>query len=132
MTLLAAAGSVIASAVALGPAAAADAHVQACVTSTITTGPRDGVGTTATKSSTSSCGDLNLTYADDPFGWDLYAGRYYRSSTGTWVTGSAGYIGVSDGSYAVDEVVLVTDLRGGTRFTVASYWDAGDTVRITH
>uniref|UniRef100_A0AAU3ICQ5 Uncharacterized protein n=1 Tax=Streptomyces sp. NBC_01393 TaxID=2903851 RepID=A0AAU3ICQ5_9ACTN len=117
--------------VVLAPAASAAA--QSCVTSTITTGAKDGVGSTANKSSTSSCNDLNLVYADDKTAdsKDWYAGRLY-SDTSSWKTCSAGYIGVVDGSYAVNTYVLCTSVNDGTKFTVASSYDSGDTVKITH
>lgn len=126
---------VVASMVALGPTAASEPQVQACDSVVITTGPYEGVGTTARKSSTSSCNDLNLVYADNASVgryWEGYAGRYYRSSTGIWHTGTAGYLFIPDGVYPVDKYVLVSDLRDGTLFTVASWIDGGDTVFITH
>ncbi|MHB9861589.1 hypothetical protein [Streptomyces sp. YIM S03343] len=115
-------------------APAASAAPQACVTSTLTTGPYEGVGSTANKSSTSSCNDLNLTYAHDAAGdgVDAYAGRLWHSSGSYWQTCNAGYITINDGSYAVDKYVLCSAVNDGTKFTVASYYDSGDTVKITH
>jgi hypothetical protein len=132
-TLLVVAGA-FTSLIVSGSVAAADVQPQSCVTNTITTGPFEGVGTTATKSSSSTCHDLNLTFAHDNqgFGGDSYAARLFKSSTGKWFTAARGYVGVADGSYAVDKVVLATDVLGGTKFTVASEFDAGDTVKITH
>lgn len=134
LTMLAVIGGVVASAVALGPSAAADVGIQACERTTIYTGPPEGVGTEAIKSSTSTCNDLNLVYAQDTSGgsYDYYAGRYYKSSTRQWITGSAGFIFAPDGSYELDQKVLVTDLRDGTKFTVASWFDGPDYVIIAH
>ncbi|MPY64311.1 hypothetical protein [Streptomyces spongiae] len=117
--------------IALAPAASA--APDACVTSTLTTGGREGVGTIVRKSSTSTCSDLNLTYADDKtsVGFDQYAGRL-RNSSGVWDTCNAGYIGVSDGTYPVDRYLPCTDVLDNTPFTVASYFNGGDTVRIVH
>lgn len=116
-------------------APSASAATQGCVTDTLTTGGYQGVGTIKYKSSASSCNDLNLTYSDDKSAdnWDYYAGRYRRSD-GTWVTGSKGYVYAADGYHSINDSTywLVTDLNGGTPFTVASYYDSGDTVRITH
>ncbi len=53
----------------------------------------------------------------------------YRSS-GTWVTGTRGYIQMSDGAH--NDVVLLSDVNDGTAMSVASYYDGGDTVRIKH
>ncbi|MFC3577679.1 hypothetical protein ACFOZ0_31345 [Streptomyces yaanensis] len=113
----------------------ASAAPNACVTSTLTTGGYEGVGTIVRKSSTSSCGDLNLTYSDDstsPYG-DYYAGRL-RNSSGVWHTCSKGYVWASDGSHSVNDSTywLCTDVNDNTPFTVASQLDGGDTVRITH
>ncbi|MFI6359995.1 hypothetical protein ACIBJF_47280 [Streptomyces sp. NPDC050743] len=133
--------AILASALALASAAtcvvlapSASAAAQSCVTTTLTTGEREGVGSTAYKSSTSSCRDLNLVYAHDKEGWgdDNYAGRLWHSSGGYWQTCSAGYIGIFDGSYPVDKYLPCTDVAGGTKFTIASYWAGGDTVKITH
>ncbi|MEU9384589.1 hypothetical protein AB0D38_28065 [Streptomyces sp. NPDC048279] len=117
-------------------APAASAAPAACVTVTLKTGAYQGVGGTATKSSSSSCGDLNLTYSDDStstYG-DEYAGRLYHSSSSSWVTCNKGYVWASDGSHSVNDSTywLCTDVSGGTKFTVASYYDGGDTVHITH
>ncbi|MFE7854221.1 hypothetical protein ACIRP3_03920 [Streptomyces sp. NPDC101209] len=116
-------------------APAASAAPQACVTSTLTTGAYEGVGTIRYKSSTSSCGDLNLTYSDDSTSTlgDRYAGRL-RSSSGAWNTCNKGYVWASDGSHSVNDSTywLCTDVRDNTPFTVASYYDGGDTVHITH
>ncbi|MGW2559347.1 hypothetical protein ACWCXB_08905 [Streptomyces sp. NPDC001514] len=139
--------SVIAGALALASAAtclvlapAASAATQACVTTTLTTGLLKE-GTTALKSATSSCGDLNLTYSDDKSsaGWDFYAGRLRRSD-GSWFTCARGYanedpyIPVYDGSHSINDSKywLCTDVNDNTRFGVASYWDGGDVVKITH
>jgi len=113
----------------------ASAAPNACVTSTLTTGGDEGVGTVVRKSSTSSCGDLNLTYSDDStstYG-DYYAGRL-RNSSGVWHTCSKGYVWASDGSHSVNDSTywLCTDVLDNTPFTVASQLDGGDTVRITH
>ncbi|WP_316776235.1 hypothetical protein [Streptomyces sasae] len=115
-------------------APAASAAPDACVTSTLTTGSYEGVGTQVRKSSTSSCNDLNLTYADDKtvYANDGYAGRLYHTSTSSWKTCDAGYIWLTDGSYAVDSEVLCTDVNDNTLFTVASAANGGDTVHITH
>ncbi|WP_410538491.1 hypothetical protein [Streptomyces sp. KL2] len=119
--------------VALAPAAVA--APQSCVTSSLTTGGYGGVGTIRHKSSSSSCGDLNLTYSNDSTTniGDRYAGRL-RSSSGSWSTCSKGYVWASDGSHSINDSTywLCTNVQGGTPFTVASYYDGGDSVRITH
>ncbi|MGX1267327.1 hypothetical protein [Streptomyces phaeoluteigriseus] len=119
--------------VALAPAASA--APQACVTTSLTTGANQGVGTIRYKSSTSTCGDLNLTYSNDStttYG-DRYAGRL-RNSSGVWSTCNKGYVWASDGSHSVSDSTywLCTDVNDGTAFTVASYYDGGDSVQITH
>jgi hypothetical protein len=116
-------------------APAASAAPQACVTTTLTTGANQGVGTIRYKSATSTCNDLNLTRSDDstsPYG-DYYAGRY-RTSNGVWHTGSKGYVWASDGSHSVNDstYALVTAVADGTPFTVASQIDGGDSVSITN
>ncbi|WP_329274253.1 hypothetical protein [Streptomyces sp. NBC_01451] len=118
--------------VALAPAASAAA--QACVTSHLTTATYEGTGTIVTKSSTSTCSDLNLTYAynANSRNYDYYAGRLYHSSGGYWQTCDAGYIKVTDGSYAVDKILPCTSVGDGVKFTVASLLEGGDTVWITH
>ncbi|MFD9004552.1 hypothetical protein ACFV0T_26935 [Streptomyces sp. NPDC059582] len=117
-------------------APAASAAPAACVTSTLTTGSNEGVGTQVRKSSTSSCGDLNLTYSDDKtqYGNDGYAGRLYHTSSSSWVTCTAGYVWAFDGSHSVNDSKywLCTDVSDNTLFTVASAANGGDTVRITH
>lgn len=122
---------------AIAPAvsAAPQARAAACVTSSLTTGSSGGVGTIRYKSSSSTCNDLNLTYSNDstsPYG-DFYAGRLRRSN-GSWFTCSAGYVWASDGSHSVNDPTywLCTDVLDGTPFTVASHYDGGDNVRITH
>lgn len=127
---LAVTGMIGASLAAMAPAASAAA--QACVTSTISTGYRT-YGSTAVKSSTSSCNDLNLTYANATRseGWDYYRGMY-RNSAGTWFYGAVGWYALADGTYAVDDAVLATDVLGGTTFSVESWYNGGDTVKITH
>ncbi|MGY1498348.1 hypothetical protein ACW4TU_17395 [Streptomyces sp. QTS52] len=127
---LATTGVIGASLVAVAPAASAAA--QACVTTTITTGYRT-YSETATKSSTSSCSDLNLTLANDTSAaaYDCYRGMY-RNSAGTWFRGTSGWHCLDDGSYAVDTQLLLTDLNDGTTFAVESYYDAPDYVNITH
>jgi hypothetical protein len=119
--------------VALAPSATAAAD--ACVTTTLTTSAYEAHGgSTPNKSSTSSCSDLNLVYAKDAAGdgYDAYAGRLYHSSGGYWKTCDAGYIGVLDGTYAVDKYLPCTSVADGTEFTIASKYDSGDTVKITH
>ncbi|MFB7279852.1 hypothetical protein ACWEP8_26870 [Streptomyces hydrogenans] len=122
---------VAATCVALAPAASASA--QACTVTTLTTGEYESQGTIATKAS-SGCGDLNLTYSYNAGArtYDEYAGRYKKSSG--WVTGSKRYVLAYDGSHSVNDSTywLVTGLSAGTQFSVASLYDGGDTVRITH
>lgn len=132
LALVTAAGCLV-----LAPTASAAA--QACVTTAMTTGPRGGVGSTAKKSATSSCSDLNLTEAvnlvysgDLPSDSDSYAGRLYYTSTSSWKTCSAGYIWAEDGSYAPDKKVLCTNVNDNVKFTVVSYNNQGDYVEITH
>ncbi|MFG2953307.1 hypothetical protein ACGF5O_06190 [Streptomyces sp. NPDC048291] len=132
LALVSAAGCLV-----LAPAASASAN--ACVVTSLATGPRDGVGNTALKSATSSCSDLNLTKAvnlvysgDLPSDSDSYAGRLYYTSTKTWKTCSAGYLWAADGSYAVDKKVLCSDVKDNAKFTVVSYNNQGDYVEITH
>ncbi|MFJ3671086.1 hypothetical protein ACIPSE_31950 [Streptomyces sp. NPDC090106] len=121
-----------ASCLALAPTASAAPN--ACVTSSLTTGAYEGVGSTPSKSATSSCNDLNLTQALNATArlYDYYAGRLYYSSSGSWRTCNAGYVYVADGSYAVDAIVLCSDVKDNTRFTVASWYEGGDFVDITH
>ncbi|MFB6835909.1 hypothetical protein [Streptomyces sp. NPDC056361] len=126
LAALTAAGIAAASLVAVAPTASA----AGCVTTGITTGT-GGVGTVAYKAA-SGCGDLNLTYADDTnLGWEEYAG-YYKNASGTWTQGSRGYVYVEDGWYGLDQVVLVSGLTSGRAFSVASRWEGGDYVQITH
>ncbi|BFP54528.1 hypothetical protein ACFYUM_28885 [Streptomyces fimicarius] len=125
--------SAAATCVALAPtASAADVGVQACVTSTLTTGYR-GSSTILSKAN-STCGDLNLTYSNDTSsrGYDRYAGRLLGS--GGWFTCAKGYVQASDGNHSVNDsrYWLCTDVNSGTRFGIASYYDGRDTVRITH
>ena len=113
----------------------ASAAPDSCVTSTLTTSGYEGVGTIRYKSSTSSCGDLNLTYSDDSTSTigDDYAGRL-RNSSGVWHTCNKGYVWASDGNHSINDSTywLCTDVRDNTPFTVASKIDGGDTVHITH
>ncbi|MER6206929.1 MULTISPECIES: hypothetical protein [unclassified Streptomyces] len=115
-------------------APAASAAPAACVTSTLTTGGHEGVGTQVRKSSTSSCSDLNLVYTDDKtvYANDGYAGRLYHTSSSSWITCTAGYIWLTDGSYPVDSELLCTDVSDNTLFTVASAANGGDTVKVVH
>ncbi|MGW5636393.1 hypothetical protein [Streptomyces sp. NPDC003832] len=135
--------AVLASTVALASAAAclvafaptASAAPQACVAQSLTTGAQGGVGTVRYKSATSTCGDLNLTYSNDStttYG-DRYAGRL-RNSSGVWNTCNKGYVWASDGSHSINDSTywLCTDVGDNTPFTVASYYDGGDSVTITH
>jgi hypothetical protein len=126
--------ALVAAATCLVLAPAASAAPDACVTSTLTTGSYEGVGTQVRKSSTSSCSDLNLTYANDTtvYANDGYAGRLYHTSTSSWKTCDAGYIWLKDGSYAIDTELLCTNVADNTLFTVASAANGGDTVHITH
>ncbi|WP_175407488.1 hypothetical protein [Streptomyces sp. TRM64462] len=125
--------SAAATCVALAPAAsAAEQGAQACVNSYLTTGYR-GSSTILTKAS-SSCGDLNLTYSNNSTSrsYDRYAGRLLGSSG--WFTCAKGYVTAYDGYHSVNDsrYWLCTDVRSGARFGVASYYDGGDRVRITH
>ncbi|MGW0708292.1 hypothetical protein ACWD4G_20435 [Streptomyces sp. NPDC002643] len=125
--------SAAATCVALAPAAsAAEMGAQACVTSTLTTGYR-GSSTILSKAN-SSCGDLNLTYSNNSTSrtYDRYAGRLLWDSG--WRTCAKGYVYAADGSHSINDSTywLCTDVADGTRFGVASYYDGGDTVRITH
>ncbi|GAA3503332.1 hypothetical protein GCM10019016_104420 [Streptomyces prasinosporus] len=108
---------------------------QACVVSSLTTGGYEGVGSIRYKSSTSSCSDLNLTYSDDSTSihGDRYAGRL-RNSSGVWRTCNKGYVWASDGNHSVNDSTywLCTAVADGTPFTVASQYDGGDSVKITH
>ncbi|MDV9170114.1 hypothetical protein R6V09_08165 [Streptomyces sp. W16] len=115
-------------------APAASAAPDACVTSTLTTGSREGVGTQVRKSSTSSCSDLNLVYTDDKtvYANDGYAGRLYHTSTSSWKTCDAGYIWLFDGTYPVNSELLCTSVSDNTLFTVASAANGGDTVKVVH
>ena len=128
LAALAAACIAAASLIALAPTASA----AGCVTTGITTGMQ-GPGTVAYKAN-SGCSDLNLTWAgstDGVYGYDYYAG-FYKNASGLWTVGSRGYFQVNDGSYAVDQVILVSDLTPGRAFSVASWYDGGDYVQITH
>ncbi|MEU0406842.1 hypothetical protein ABZ307_03320 [Streptomyces griseorubiginosus] len=134
-TLMAGALALVSAATGLvAMAPVATAAPQACVTSTLTTGPSGGVGTQVRKSATSSCHDLNLTRADDKtvYANDGYAGRLYHSSSSSWKTCDAGFIWVTDGTYPVDRYLLCTDVNDNTLFTVVSAANSGDTVGITH
>ncbi|MGW3102355.1 hypothetical protein [Streptomyces sp. NPDC001100] len=115
-------------------APAASAAPDACVTSTLTTGSYEGVGTQVRKSSTSSCSDLNLVYTDDKtvYANDGYAGRLYHTSSSSWITCNAGYIWLKDGTYPVDSELLCTNVSDNTLFTVASAANGGDTVKVVH
>ncbi|MEU4091702.1 hypothetical protein [Streptomyces sp. NPDC026673] len=131
--------ALVSAATGLALAPAASAAPQACVTSTLNTGYETQGSITAVKSSSSSCGDLNLTYSDDTTssGYDYYAGRLRRSSDGSWFTCSRGYktdFPIYDGNHSINDsrYWLCTDVSGGTRFGVASWLDGGDTVKITH
>ncbi|WP_326722978.1 MULTISPECIES: hypothetical protein [unclassified Streptomyces] len=120
--------------VALAPAASA--APQACVTQSLTTGPWDSQGTVRTKSATSSCGDLNLTYSFNTTArnYDAYAGRLRRSD-GTWFTCAKRYVLAYDGYHSVNDSTywLCTDVSDNTGFSVASlYENGGDRVEITH
>lgn len=126
---------IAATTVAVAPTAtAAPSGADACVTSGVTTDYRSA-GTVRYKSSSSGCNDLNLTYSNDTssLGWDRYAGLY-RTSNGVWHVGSKGYVYAADGSHSINDSTywLVTNLAGGTPFSVASYYDGGDYVQITH
>lgn len=126
--------SAVATCVAIAPTAAAgEQAAQACVTSALSTGYR-GSKTILAKAD-SGCGDLNLTYSNDVTsrGYDRYAGRLMSSSSG-WFTCSKGYVTAYDGSHSVNDSKywLCTDVNSGTKFGVASYYDANDSVRITH
>lgn len=125
--------SAVTTCVALAPAASA--APAACVTSSLTTGGYESVGTVAYKSSTSTCGDLNLTYTFNATSdiYDYYAGRLRRSN-GTWFTCAKGYVYAEDGSHSANDsrYWLCTDVGGNTPFTVASLNGSGDSVRITH
>ncbi|MFJ9866112.1 hypothetical protein [Streptomyces sp. NPDC101165] len=128
LAALAVVGVAAASLVTTAPAASA----AGCVTSGITTGYQ-GPGSVAYKAA-SGCRDLNLTYSYDSAGtgWDSYAG-YYKNSSGTWTRGSRGYTGLlSDGAYSLGSIVLVSDLTSGRAFSVASDYNGGDWVVITH
>ncbi|MBO1331393.1 hypothetical protein [Streptomyces sp. VRA16 Mangrove soil] len=111
--------------------AAPSASAAGCVTSGLWTGFLSP-GQSAYKAS-SGCRDLNLTYSDDKSGayGDAYAG-YYRDAYGYWTIGSRGYVYADDGHHALNEIVLVSNLTSGREFSVASKWDGGDWVEITH
>lgn len=129
LAALAAAGIAAASLIALAPTASA----AGCVTTEIKTGYR-GPGWVAYKAANTGCNDLNVVSADDMSGGfrsDNYAG-YYQNSSGTWTQGSRGYIYLGDFTYALGEVVLVSDLTPGRAFSVASWYDGGDYVQIAH
>lgn len=126
--------SAAATCVALAPAvSAAEQGAQACVDSYLKTGYR-AAGSSTTKAN-SSCGDLNLVYSNNSTSrnYDRYAGRL-RNSSGVWFTCAKGYVTATDGSHSINDsrYWLCTDVNSGTRFGVASYYDSGDTVRITH
>ncbi|MFF0557928.1 hypothetical protein ACH4ZU_34175 [Streptomyces sp. NPDC020472] len=114
----------------VSPATAAPEGTQACATKSLTTGYQKA-GTTVSKSSSSSCNDLNLTYSNDStstYG-DSYRG-FYKTSSG-WKGGSRGYIWASDGSHS-PWIVLLSDVAGGTTMGVGSEIDGGDSVTVAH
>ncbi|MFE3069946.1 hypothetical protein [Streptomyces sp. NPDC059247] len=127
LAALATAALAASSLLALAPAASA----AGCVTTGLTTGYK-GIGGVAHKAA-SGCSDLNLTHAHDTSGahTESYA-AFYKNSANNWIQGSRGYVQVSDGSYSPDQIVLVSDLTPGRAFSIASYWDGGDYVEITH
>ncbi|MFB7589247.1 hypothetical protein [Streptomyces sp. NPDC056169] len=127
LATLAAAGVAAASLLAFAPTASA----AGCVTSGITTG-FDGPGTVAYKAA-GPCNDVNLTYAYSA-SWTgpiPYAG-YYKNASGTWVQASAGWIKVKNGAYAVDQIVLISDLIPGTPFSVGTFLQGGEWTVVTH
>lgn len=128
LAALAVAGVAAASLVTMAPTASA----ASCTQTGITTGYQ-GPGSVGYKAA-SGCRDLNLTYSYDSAseGWDSYAG-YYKNSSGTWTRGASGYTGLlSDGAYGLGEIVLVSNLSNGRAFSVASEYNGGDWVVITH
>ncbi|CAM5427619.1 hypothetical protein [Streptomyces tanashiensis] len=127
LSTLAAAGIAAATLLTAAPGASA----AGCATSGLWTGYLSP-GQTAYKAN-SGCRDLNLTYSDDKSGanGDDYAG-FYRDAYGYWTIGSRGYVYAGDGYHGLDEIVLVSNLSNGREFSVASKWDGGDWVEITH
>jgi hypothetical protein len=134
--------AIIAGALALASAATgvafaptASATAQSCVTSGLTTGYYEEVGTIRYKSATSSCSDLNLTYTHNMQSntFDYYAGRLRRSD-GSWFTCAKGYVYAANGYHSINDSKywLCTDVNDNTPFTVASSFNGGDLVDITH
>ncbi|MGW1540122.1 hypothetical protein ACWCPM_07625 [Streptomyces sp. NPDC002309] len=141
-TVTAGALALVSAATCLVLAPTASAAPQACVKANLTTGEgQQNDNSTARKSGTSSCNDLNLTFSDDQsqFNYDYYAGRLQRSN-GTWFTCARGFangnpdIPVYDGNHSINDSKywLCTDVAANTRFGVASLFDGGDKVTITH
>ena len=119
---------------ALGLVGSAGAASAACVKTNLTTG-EEKQGTTVNISSNSTCNDLNLTRADDKStDWDEYAGFYFKESTDQWIRGSRGYIYADDfnASSSSGWKVLLSDINNGTKVSVASRYDGGDSVTVAH
>ncbi|MGW2786848.1 hypothetical protein ACWC3X_37510 [Streptomyces populi] len=128
LATLAIVGAAASSVLALAPAASADS----CARTTLNTGYR-GYWSTAYKSSTSGCHDLNVVMAAAPGGdsGDYYAGMYVNAS-GSWTFGSRGYVYIPNGEYAVNKYILVSNLTNGREFGVAAWNNAGGAVTIAH
>ncbi|MFB7241054.1 hypothetical protein CW362_10515 [Streptomyces populi] len=127
LATLAIVGAAASSVLALAPAASADS----CARTNLTTGYRTW-WSTAYKSSTSGCHDLNVVMADAPAASaDSYVG-FYVNSSGNWAVGTRGYVYIPDGTYAVNKYILVSDLSGGREFGVGALNNAGGAVTIAH
>ncbi|MFB8081867.1 MULTISPECIES: hypothetical protein [unclassified Streptomyces] len=125
---LALVGAVATSLMTLAPTASA---ADGCKRDWLTTG-KNSVWTTVNKSS-SGCHDVQVVDAQAPggAGGDSYRAQY-RNASGAWTWASRPYQWISNGSYSVNQYILISDLTNGREFGVAAYNWIGGAVQVAH
>lgn len=114
---------------ALAPAASAAECRKSVIEYTGYRGPNTYQTVTKGTTAQSSCRDLNVI---ESLGSDneRFAG-FFQLSNGTWQRGSRGYVPIADGTQS-PWVVLLSDVRGGTKMSVGSWNTEGDWVYLAY
>ncbi|MGW4163413.1 hypothetical protein [Streptomyces sp. NPDC004788] len=125
---LAVAGAVATSLVAFAPTASA---ADGCQRDWLTAG-HWGTYSIVQKSG-SGCHDVQVTeaWASGGASGDSYRAQYVNSS-GSWTWASRPYQWIPNGSYPVNQYILISDLTTGRYFGVSAYNTYGSAVQVAH
>ncbi|MEU8616299.1 hypothetical protein [Streptomyces sp. NPDC048623] len=126
--VLALAGAVATSLMALAPTASA---ADGCQRDWLTTG--HGGTYSVIQKSGSGCHDVQVTqaWASGGASGDAYRAQYVNAS-GYWTWASRPYVWISNGTYPVNQYILISDLTTGRWFGVSAQNTYGSAVEVAH